>query len=112
MLINRKNVKFGVPFIGWLLCCMVISVVFSCSSKSNGEYQRLQELFDQANVAYHRGELEMAVDSFRLCVRECAKAKYENDDSVKLLLPKAMGQLLNGYQAQGDLGDAWHISIV
>lgn len=85
-----------------MLCCVTFCLLFSCSPQRSTGFLQLQGIFEQANEAHRDGKSAEAMNGFKQCVNLCSKAQYEQDDSVKLLLPKAMGQLLNEFQAQSN----------
>lgn len=96
MMVIKRNLKYGIFLVVSLL-------LVACSSQHVGDFHRLSDTFAQADQAYRKGETAAAMEGFKQCINECADARYERDDSVKLLLPKAMVQLLNTYQVQGDV---------
>lgn len=100
---DKQNLKYLFSLVGRLACSMTFCLLFSCSSHKSTSFLQLQGIFEQANEAHRSGKADMAMEGFKLCINQCSKAQYEKDDSVKLLLPKAMGQLLNEFQAQSDL---------
>ena len=99
----KQDIKYIFSFVCRLACCMAICMLISCSPHGSTGFQQLKSVFEQANEAHRNGKADKAMEGFKLCVNQCSKVQYEQDDSVKLLLPKAMGQLLNEFQAQSDL---------
>ena len=87
----------------WLVLILLIFLPFSCSQKGQERYAFLLEKYNTAHDAQMQGNMEDAANGYRECVEQCSHEQYLHDDSVKLLLPRAMGQLMNVYQSQGDL---------
>lgn len=88
---------------GWLVLILLIFLPFSCSQKGQERYAALLKKYNTAHDAQMQGDMENAANGYRECVEQCSQEQYLHDDSVKLLLPRAMGQLMNVYQSQGDL---------
>lgn len=82
----------------------LISVTFlsACQKEASDDYLALAKEYDKAHEAQMNGDLQKALDTYKDCVNQCSQEKYMDDDSVKLLLPRAMGQLMNTFQSQSD----------
>lgn len=83
---------------------MVISIIVilmgACSSRQdNTAYNHILRIYQRAHHAQDSAIYNKATTLYKECIYECSSDKYENDDSIKLLLPKAMVQLLNVYQS-------------
>lgn len=102
MMKDKSNSRYIRSIVSGMLCCMTFCLLFSCSQHQSTGFLQLKDIFEQANEAHRDGKSAEAMNGFKLCVSQCSQAQYEQDDSVKLLLPKAMGQLLNEFQAQSD----------
>ena len=81
----------------------MVAMLAACSSPSNEVYEQLKTVFDDGRQAQQSEAYDEALDQYKYCIYECSSDQYLNNDSVKLLLPKAMGNLLNTYQSQGKL---------
>lgn len=74
----------------------------SCSSGPSSDYKALKEEYNAARETQQNGDFHKSLEEYKHCVSQCSQEKYQDDDSLKLLLPRAMGQLLNIFQSQGD----------
>lgn len=99
---DNSNFKYLRSIVSGMLCCMTFCLLFSCSPHRSTDFLQLQDIFEQANEAHRNGKAKEAMAGFKQCISQCSHAQYEQDDSVKLLLPRAMGQLLNEFQAQSN----------
>lgn len=87
-----------------IIVSMVISTIVilmgACSShQDNTAYNHILRIYQKAHQAQDSAIYNKAMALYKECVYECSSDKYENDDSIKLMLPKSMGQLLNVYQS-------------
>lgn len=93
----KKNILWK-----WSFVLAVISLLLiACSSKDDEAYDQVLATYQKAQLALEQTQSDKALSLYKACINECAKDKYEQDDSVKLLLPKALVQTLNLYQSEG-----------
>lgn len=104
MNIHSDKKKYLKQIKGLLMLVLSTFLLLSCSQKGQEGYSTLLKQYNSAHDAQMQGDMESAANGYRECVEQCAQEQYLSDDSVKLLLPRAMGQLMNVYQSQGDLG--------
>lgn len=93
-----KNCKLS----GLWLIIMVMSILTgACSSRqeNNGAYQYIQKIYLEAHQAQDSANYPKAMELYKECIAECSSDKYEKDDSIKLMLPNSMVQLMNVYQS-------------
>lgn len=78
----------------------MVTLLEACSSqKGSNAYQKISGIYQQARQAQDSAIYNKAMALYKECIYECSSDKYENDDSVKLLLPKSLIQLVNVYQS-------------
>lgn len=87
-----------------IIVSLVILSVFilmgACSSRQDyTAYNYIQKIYQQAHQAQDSAIYTKAMALYQECVYECSSDKYENDDSIKLMLPKSLVQLINVYQS-------------
>lgn len=80
-----------------ILFAMFILLLVSCSSGTSTDYVALVQKYNEAYEAQTKGDFPKASSGYKECINQCSMEQYADDDSVKLLLPKAMGQLMNTY---------------
>lgn len=80
---------------------VVVGMFASCSPHDDSDYSQLKEIYNQGVEAQRTKEYMGAIKKYARCIYECSSDQYAQNDSVKLLLPKAMVQLLNTYQCMG-----------
>ena len=84
---------------------LMMALVVACSgSHVRGDevaYHQARNLFDQSREQYHQGNYKKAIAGYDSCITFCQKKGFEQDDSIMELLPIAMVQLMNAYQAEG-----------
>lgn len=86
-----------------ILFAIFLLLLVSCSSGTSTDYVALVQKYNEAYEAQTKGDFPKASNGYKECINQCSMEQYADDDSVKLLLPKAMGQLMNTYQSQSDL---------
>lgn len=79
--------------------CLVILAGGCSSRQDNPAYAQLSALYQEAYQAQDSAQYPQAIALYKQCIAECSAAQYNKNDSVKLLLPKAMVQLVNTYQS-------------
>lgn len=79
---------------------IVVGVFTACSSPRNEAYEQLKAVFEEGVQAQKSETYDEALDKYKYCIYECSSDQYLSNDSVKLLLPRAMGNLLNIYQSK------------
>lgn len=85
---------------------LVVGVLAACTSHPNNPaYSQIKKCFDEAVAAQKTDAYHDAIRKYKHCIDECSAGRYADNDSVKLLLPKAMVQLMNTYQSLGQLND-------
>ncbi len=94
--------KITIHILGCLAIFLSNFFFVSCSQNDHKDFAQLQKEYDHAYDAQTKGNLAKALDTYKDCVERCSQSQYEKDDSVKSLLPKALVQLMNVYQSQGD----------
>ena len=106
-----KKYKDGCCRVRGKLVCWVMLLIFfamstflvsSCSSGPTSDYKTLKEEYDAARETQQGGDFHRSLEGYKHCVSQCSQEQYQEDDSLKLLLPRAMGQLLNIFQSQSD----------
>lgn len=86
----------------WVTTIILAILMVSCHSRQdNTAYQQLSETYQQAHLAQDSALYPQALALYKKCVKESASDKYEKDDSIKLLLPRALVQIVNTYQSIG-----------
>lgn len=79
--------------------CLVILTGGCSSRQDNPAYAQLSALYQKAYQAQDSALYPQAIALYKQCIAECSAAQYNKNDSVKLLVPKAMVQLVNTYQS-------------
>lgn len=87
---------------GWLAIFLLTIILSSCAQNNQKDFAELRKEFNKAHDAQVNGNLKNALDIYKDCVARCSQEQYEGNDSVKQMLPKAMVQLMNVYQSQGN----------
>lgn len=83
-----------------LLMAAICILMGACHShKADSAFLKVSQFYDQAHQAQDSANYAQAMELYKKCVTECSAQKYEKDDSVKTILPKAMVQLVNTYQS-------------
>lgn len=83
---------------GIVLCLVVL--VGGCTSRQNDPaYAHLSSIYQKAHEAQDSAYYPQAIALYKQCISYCSSPQYEKSDSVKLLIPKAMVQLVNTYQS-------------
>lgn len=84
---------------------LMMLLVAACGGSHVGEdevaYRQARDLFDQAHELYHQGDYQKAIAGYNRCIAFCKNNNFERDDSIIEVLPNAMVQLMNAYQADG-----------
>ena len=83
---------------------MVMIAVFvgGCTSRQdNAAFMLVAGKYNKAHEAQDSANYTRAMTLYKACIATGASERYATDDSVKLLLPKAMVQLVNVYQSAG-----------
>lgn len=86
---------------GKILLTGICLMLAACSSKDDKAYNKVLATYNKAQLALEQTQSDKALNLYKACTNECAKDQYEQDDSVQLLLPKALVQTLNIYQSNG-----------
>lgn len=78
----------------------IVILMGACNShQDDPAYKHILKIYQKAHQAQDSAIYKNALALYKECIYECSSDKYENDDSIKLLLPKAMVQLMNVYQS-------------
>lgn len=86
----------------WLVMVMIAVFVGGCTSRQdNAAFRLVAEKYNNAHEAQDSANYTRAMALYKACIATGASERYATDDSVKLLLPKAMVQLVNVYQSAG-----------
>ena len=84
---------------------LILLLIAACGGSHVGKdevaYRQAKELFDQSRGQYHQGDYPKAIAGYERCIAFCQKKDFEKDDSIMEILPIAMVQLMNAYQAEG-----------
>lgn len=84
----------------WIVILAMTILTGACSSRQdNSTYHYIQKIYQEAHQAQDSANYSKALELYKECVAECSSDKYENDDSIKLMLPTSMVQLMNVYQS-------------
>lgn len=78
-------------------------VLIACSGKPNGNTEAASQLYAYAVKSLHNGQQNEAEVSLKKCI-DLSKTQQAQSlpDTVQLLFPQAMVQLLNTYQSEGN----------
>lgn len=78
----------------------ILILVGACSTRQdNHTYYYIKDIYQRAHQAQDSAMYPKAINLYKECIKLCSSDKYEHDDSIKLLLPDAMVQLMNVYQS-------------
>lgn len=84
----------------YLVMVSIVTLLEACSfQQGSNAYLKIQSTYQKAQQAQDSAIYNKAMALYKECIYECSSDKYEDDDSVKLLLPKSMVQLVNVYQS-------------
>lgn len=84
----------------WAAMMSMILWLGACTSQPNQDsYAKLLGTYQEAHFAQDSAMYPKAIALYKQCINECSSDKYENSDSIKLLLSKSMVQLTNAYQS-------------
>lgn len=83
----------------WVLVAILILTGACNSHQDDTEYKHILKIYQKAHQAQDSAIYNKAIALYKECVYECSSDKYENNDSVKLMLPKSLVQLVNTYQS-------------
>lgn len=87
-------------YVTWIVILTMTILVGACNShQDNSTYYYLKNIYLEAKQAQDSANYSKAMELYKECVAECSSEKYEKDDSIKLLLPTSMVQLMNVYQS-------------
>lgn len=62
-------------------------------------YMNCLHTYQEAHLAQDSAMYPKAIAIYKQCINECSSDKYDNNDSVKVLLSKTLVQLVNAYQS-------------
>ena len=85
---------------GLALICISTILLGACAKQDNPAYLKIKNIFHQAQMAQDEAYADTAMDLYKECVNLCASDQNLEDDSIALLLPKALVQIVNIYQSQ------------
>lgn len=84
----------------WIVITSILLLVGACGSRQdNSTYIYILKMYQDAHKAQMRAKYPKAMELYKECIAECSSDKYEHNDSIKMLLPDAMVQLMNVYQS-------------
>ena len=87
-------------YVTWIVILTMTILVGACNAhQDNSTYYYLKNIYLEAKQAQDSANYSKAMELYKECVAECSSEKYEKDDSIKLLLPTSMVQLMNVYQS-------------
>lgn len=96
-----KHYKYR--FIGKLLPLLLLALL-ACSPGANeysAQLKQAKAMYQQAQEQYRKGDFASAQLGYKKCINFCKQDAYLEDDSIMEMLPVAMVQLMNAYQAAG-----------
>lgn len=74
-----------------------LGMLAGCSSPIGGAYEQLKSVFAEGVLAQKSGDYDKAISRYKVCIYSCSSDQRLCNDSVKLLLPRTMDNLLNSY---------------
>lgn len=90
-------------YANWLLAVLILALS-ACSSvveKPSAQLTQAKAMFQRAQAQYRNSNFRQAELEYTKCIDYCRQDRFQQDDSVMEMLPTAMVQLLNSYQAAG-----------
>lgn len=78
-------------------------VLIACSGKHSSPTEPVSQLYAYAVNSLHNGQQNEAEVSFKKCINQSKTAQAQSlPDTVQMIFPQAMVQLLNTYQSEGN----------
>ena len=100
------NLKSHKPKSVWAVAMAIILLAGACGSRQdNSTYHYILRMYQEAHHAQDLAQYPKAIGLYKECIAECSSDKYEHNDSVRLLLPDAMVQIMNVYQSASMTGE-------
>lgn len=90
-------------FIVGLLPLLLLALL-ACSpvaKKQSAQLKQAKGMYQKAQEQYRNGDFAGAQSGYKKCIDFCKQDAYLEDDSIMEMLPVAMVQLMNAYQAAG-----------
>ena len=82
------------------LLCICVILLGACSKQNDPTYQLILKTYQQAQQAQDEAKNDTAMNLYKKCLAECSSDQHLDNDSIAMLLPKAMVQIVNIYQSQ------------